>query len=275
MRPHPCCSAAVSLLMASAGVSAARAESTVDVQVSRGLAEDWHSTMTAHPGDLIDVRIAVSYTGTASPLGLSSFVFQPTISNWRANGDTLQPLVNNGLGSDTTTPRGSVPDAPGQYGRITAFGFVANTATTQLRGFTQTQGGVSYLRIAQSYVTNWIGGAGNTGGGGGVNIHQLADVGRTLQTPPFNPALTQVVLFKFGLVMDAAATAARNLAVDLPLAGIFNGTSPYVGWYLSPIEPIGSLRETPIVHPGLISIVPAPGPLGACLLMLTPRRRRR
>jgi len=135
-------------------VADALADSRIDVQVSRGLAEDWHSSITASPGDRVDIRVVFSYNGTSSPLGLAACIFQPTLSNWRAGGDTVQPLVNGGVGGQVTTPIGAVGDLPGQYGRVIPYAQVGMSSTTFLMGHVNMVAGVSYLRIAQSQVTS-------------------------------------------------------------------------------------------------------------------------
>src|SRR6185295_12809823 len=57
------------------------------------------------PGATYQVLVSVSYIGTASPLGLASMVFQPTVSNFDPAGMTT-PFVNGGAGSNTSNPPG-------------------------------------------------------------------------------------------------------------------------------------------------------------------------
>src|SRR6185295_12508782 len=68
--------------------------------------QNWSSSVVA-PTGLVYVRCLVSYTGTASPAGLASFVFQPTVSNWDAS-DVLSPFLNGGMGGGP----GADPDDP-------------------------------------------------------------------------------------------------------------------------------------------------------------------
>jgi hypothetical protein len=177
--------AAAALIAAATLTTAARAGTTMTVQVSRALAEDWHSSINASPGDSIDVRIVVSHTGDPA-LGSCSTMYQPTVSDWTA-GDHMAPLVNGGIGGQVTVPIGAVQDLPGQYGRIIPYAQFAFSSTAYLRGHVNTVAGISYLRIAQSQVTSWFGGPGNTSAGSGLYNFQLNNVGRTTADPPLQP----------------------------------------------------------------------------------------
>jgi hypothetical protein len=240
---------AVAPLLASAGL--VQAQGIVQMQVSPSLQEDWHNSIQASPGDSVDVRVTVTYQGTRVPVGFASMIFQPTVSNWLPGEDVLLPFVNGGAGSQTSDPIGAVPDAPGQYGRVIPFARVATLSTNRIMGHVNTDGGVTYLRIAQAHVTNWFGGPGNTTGGSGVNIGQLANgLGRTTADPPFSPVVTNAVVFKFGVTLSAASASARTLIVDAPVIGFGNHDSlgnPQISWY-------GGLTETP---PGSISGAPS------------------
>src|SRR4051812_2783613 len=103
-----CARLAVSLLLLAAGASTSRAQGLLQFQVSRAQQEQWGTAINAQPGDSVDVRLVISFTGTGSPLGLSDVNLQPTVSNWAsALGDTMLPLVNGGVGSQVTTPVGA------------------------------------------------------------------------------------------------------------------------------------------------------------------------
>ena len=266
------------VLIAIAGLShAALGATSMRVQVSRALQEDWQSSIQASTGDSIDVRVVIGYSGTDSPIGLSFACFQPTVSNWLAS-DTMLPLVNGGLGGQVTVPVGAVQDLPGQYGRVIPYAQVAMTSSTFLRGHTNLVNGTNYLRIAQAQVTNWIGGLGNTSGGSGGNNLQLGNIGRTTQDPPFNPATTNVVVFKFGITLSPSDVSVRTMLADLPIDGIYRGNNgtPHVEWYRSLTEVTGSLHEPPTITPASIFVnVPAPAALGLVVPGLALARRRR
>jgi hypothetical protein len=270
--------AAAALIAAASFAVPLRADTTMRVEVSHALAEDWHNSINASPGDSIDIRVLVSHTGDPV-LGFSSLIFQPTISNWTAT-DTMLPLINGGAGGQRSTPPGAVQDLPGQYGRIIPYAAISFTNSSNfLRGHVNTVGGVSYLRIAQAHVTAWF----NTQGaqvGGGVNMHQLNNLGRLPEDPPFSPATTNVVLFKFGITLDSSNSAQRTMIADVPLQGIYPGSTgfPYVGWFVSMEEPTGSFREQPNITGASIFVnVPAPVPLATLgsALALAARRRAR
>jgi hypothetical protein len=255
---------------------------TVEVQVSPALQETWGSSIIAAPGDSIDIRVRVSYTGTQAPLGLGEFIFQPTLSHWIPTKDIMAPLVNNGLGGQHTTPIGAVADAPGQYGRVMPYAVVGMSATSFLRGHVNDAGGTTYLRIAQNQVTSWIGGAGNTTGGSGVNLRQwnVTGGGRSVfPDPPFSSALTDIVVFKFGVTLGAG-TGGRVMVADAPLGAIWSqapSIGAHVGWYGTPDEVAPSIRALPTVLAATITVVPAPGVgvLGLAGTALLVRRRRR
>ena len=47
--------------------------------------------MGATPGSNVYMRSLVSYTGTGTPVGLASFVYQPTISNAQTVANAVEP----------------------------------------------------------------------------------------------------------------------------------------------------------------------------------------
>ncbi len=277
----------VASLVAVAGMSvAAHAVDNTSIVWQASLdGSTWTSdTLIVPAGAQVEVRALVSYTGTAAPVGLASFVFQPTVSNWGA-GDALLPFVNGGQGGNTSNPLGVVPaDGPG-YGRVVPWGRSALSATSFLRGHTHTAGSGgapagSWLRIAQNQVTSWIGGTGNTTGGSGVPISQLSEVGRTTADPAFNSQLQNIVVFRMGLDLADGNTDLRNLVVDSPTAGFGNRNSTTgdreVYWFASTTEATGSIRGTAVVDSVTISIVPAPASLALLGLggLAAARRRR-
>src|SRR5262249_6633339 len=155
-----------------AGGARAVVNSLMEFQVSAPLAENWGSSIDVLPGGTVDIRVRISYTGTESPIGLGSVMWQPTVSNWDnvgTNQDVMTPLFNDGVGGDYSTPPGAVDDQPGQYGRIHPFARTANPSSSRLMGHVNTNAGITYLRIAQAQITNWISGYTSTGGGAGVD----------------------------------------------------------------------------------------------------------
>jgi hypothetical protein len=252
---------------------------------------NWSSSVTANPGQTVYSRALVSYTGTASPIGLASLIFQPTVSNWDDTppADMLLPFVNNGQGSNTSTPPGVVtnPNDPTQFGRVSPFGRSSTSSSSALRGFVQTGPGPTtnpvpagpWLRFAQSQVTAWIGGTGNTTGGSGVPIAQLSNVGRGTADPAFLAQTQDVQVFKFGVQLGDLT--GRTMVIDSPTAGFGNLNTATgdreVYWYLTLTEATGQERGTAVVNPASI-IVPVPTPASVALLglagLVATRRRR-
>lgn len=278
----------VSAVLAMVGLcGAASAATTVNVLVSTNGVDFSNSVNPVWSAGLqrVEVLVTVSNTGTAA-LGLGSFIFQPTISNWQPT-DALVPFTS-AFGGNTTTPSGAVSDSPGAYGRISPWAAAANQSSSRLFGHVHlTSGGVNqppsgtYLRIAQAQVTSWIGGTGNTSGGSGVNISQRSNNGRTASDPAFNPSLINLRVFRFAVDVDTNQ-GFRSLVIDVPLSGMGNkvttgGSEGQVFWFADMNEPSGSIREVPTVNTAVINFIPAPA--GAALLgmgvVAVGRRRRR
>jgi hypothetical protein len=270
----------IASLVAVAGIAAA-ANAVVNTRIEMLVSSDgsaFGSEVTVAPGSTVQVLVSVTYIGTASPLGLASFVFQPTVSNFGASSGLA--FANGGAGSNTSTPSGVISDTAGQYGRISPWGRTSLGTAQAITNFNNNSVGQpagSWLRIAQRQVTAWIGGAGNTSGGSGVPIAQLANVGRTTNDPAFNPSLSNVHVFRFGFTVDAAATL--DMTVDAPLNGFgnFNSTTQEreCRWWADMNENTGSIAGTALVMPGTVHV---PSPASIALLGLgglaIGRRRR-
>ncbi|CAG1005023.1 hypothetical protein PHYC_03191 [Phycisphaerales bacterium] len=259
----------------------------------------WADSLSAGPGDRIEVRAVVSYTGTATVYGLGQIIFQPLIANWY-EGDmvigTPDTPMNRGigpLGSNSSTPPGYVPDVPGTYGRIVPWAGANTTTSNYYRGHIHINPdgtGSTYLRIARNDVTNWIGvgpssgsgAANNTSGGGGVIVAQgTIGVGRPTQFPPQNNDLTDISVFKFSFLVGAS-TEARDLLI-YPAMFFPQGPIPDppqqqgdVRWYSQPNQTVpGLYRSSFIGIDAVVHVVPTPStvvltPVASLLL----RRRR-
>jgi hypothetical protein len=103
---------AVAAMAGACGAASAEVNTRIDVLASTDGVNFAHE-IGAFPGATVQVLISVSYTGTGSPLGLASLVFQPTVQNFTPT-DTPLPFANGGAGSNTSTPPGVVPDGAGQ-----------------------------------------------------------------------------------------------------------------------------------------------------------------
>ena len=268
----------IAVIGAIAGLaSVARGQGLVELQVSPHLSETWTNSINALPGDSIDVRVRLSYTGTAAPLGLGSMEFQPTLSNWDASGvnqDTFTPLFNGGTGGGRTTPLGEVLNSSGQYGRIIPYGYRFDSATAPVTGIVNVVSSISYLRLARSINTSWIGDGQNVNGWNGIQLAQLNNTGRIPSDLPFSTRLQNLTVLKFNLVLSTDPLA-RTLTLDTPRAGYLDTQA--IKWYANMTEALGSISGDPTVAPGTINVVPGPGvlALAATGVGLLLRRRRR
>jgi hypothetical protein len=252
-----------------------RAQAEVNTLVEWQVSPDnivWTSSLRAMPADFVFVRARVSYIGSTPPFALASFLFQPTVSNWDLAGseiDTLSPFVNNGMGSNTSTPIGVITDTtdPAQFGRVFPFGRSALTSTSYLKGHLHTDGSAGspagqWLRVAQAQVTSWIGGQGNTTGGSGVPISQLNLLCRCTDPAPYQET-QHVTVFKFGINLSHD-TQPRLLRIDSPTSGFGNRNSTTgereVFWYAFWGEGTGSIRGTPVISTATIRIGQCSGP---------------
>ncbi|MBI1190783.1 MAG: hypothetical protein GC200_08915 [Tepidisphaera sp.] len=303
--------ATIAAFLAAAG-SARAADTTIKYEVSAdGLS--WSSNLNALPGTQIQVRARAIWTGATHVDALGEVQFQPIVSNWTA-ADHLQttagtptnplnalnpnPLMPGGIGpvgGVGSTPIGSVPDVPGEWGRVTPFAQVATTTSTYLRGFLGTGTASGLLRIAQANITNWVGvgptsgpgGANNWNAGGGVTAGQVSkDFADTHPIPPFLLG-TDVVVFKFGFTLSGA-TAQRTLSIDTPDEGLRHSTNilaealPFYGhlvarWYVHQDDMVGTpFYDSYDAAPAFVHVVPAPG-MGIVLMAagLRAGRRRR
>jgi len=265
----------IASLLAVAGLSvAANAASSLELLVSTdGI--NWTNNLTVAPGTHVEVLVRAH--GSAPALGLASAIFQPTVSNFNPS-NTVDAFTNGGVGSNTSTPPGYVADAPGQYGRISPFARTNLSTVNNITAFNNTSVGQptgNWLRIAQKQNTAWIGGTGNTSGGSGVPIAQLANVGRTASDPAFQSSLNPDI-FRFGFTV--VANGGGDMLVDIPAASIVlntNTNTRAISWWADMNESVGSIIEVPTISTALIRI---PTPASLALLgmggLAIGRRRR-
>ncbi len=312
----------IASLIAVAGMSAAAHAQLMQMLVSSD-GVNFGSSVTVAPGATVQVLVTASYTGTNTGVaGFGSANFQPTVSNWRA-ADNLLPLRQGGntdpadgsgmvqpqfytgvsAGSGTHIQAGYVP---GTYGRVSPMGRTFLSGANILQGFVHANpdgSGNTYLRIAQASNPNWIGQAGNTSGGSGVNCAQLYIGGRTTSDPDFwgnqdsvfdpdngwtnsgrvaanDGRRSNVELFRFAFTLDNTQVN-RDLTVDAPVAGqqITSGTAGvrYMGFYANATSSTPTNTPAVVVQTGLVHVV-VPTPASLALLglggLVVGRRRR-
>ncbi len=257
---------------------------------------NWSSSVNALPGSTVQVRARVIWSGTQQVFGLSQLIFQPVVNSWTSADSIVGTAGTPGgngigpIGGSRTTPIGSVPDAPGVYGRITPFAANFSTTSNYTRGIVGTGTATGLLRIGRADITNWIGvgptsgaaAVNNFNGGGGVGIAQLAPGSRLATDPAYNSS-NDVVVFKFAFTLGSS-TAARTLGIDTPLAGVNRETAAgsnfgrvFASWFTSTSAAQGTRFYESIGTAGAaVNVVPAPGALALVGLggLVATRRRR-
>lgn len=264
--------------MLCAGLGApAFAQGLVEFEVSPALEKNWSSTITAVPGQVLDFRVKISYTGNQTPFGLANMWFQPTFKNWNVNaaatvGDFLSGFVNDGGAG--TTPLGHVPDVPGVYGRISPWG--SYDPPSPLYGYLNHVDGTSYMRIAQYNTTSWIGQGNNTTGGLGMAIGQVPYPISVSDPryPTFSNQVTAVIVLKLAITLHPTlAPRTMEFGAAEGFAGV--GTST-LRWYADEAELFANtVFGAPTFVPATVHIVPSPASFGGVAGLLLLRRRGR
>ncbi len=173
------CSISVALL-AMAGFAAGAAAQTyeqggarLEFQVFDPALAHWTSTVNALPGQQVEWRIRLSYTGTRTDLHApGEAIYQPVISNTDnsddAGGmDTLGPWRNGGItgwsipGTMVTAAEGDSGAPLASYGRVN-YGLATTTAATSniITTFRHSNGGDgapagTHLRVAGNFIAQW------------------------------------------------------------------------------------------------------------------------
>lgn len=286
----------ITAVCAAAGATAAvfGASTTLRYEVSADQGASWSSSTFAQPGGTVQVRARVIWSGAEQVSGLSQLVFQPVVTGW-TDSDRLitDPSSPGGMGIEPGPGTGGTrePPPPGAYGRVDPFRANSTSTSSFLRGHVGSGTASGLLRIAQAYVTNWIGegptsGAGainNLNGNGGVSVAQIAP-GTRLPTDPPSNLENDVVVLKFGYVVGQdGANYVRDMVIDTPLAGLGHETNNatghygdlYAAWFTSSTAAQGTRfyadvgTELAVVH-----VVPAPGTVMLMGLVAARRRRR-
>lgn len=275
-------------LVAVAGIAAAASAQTngstlrFQVRPAGSDASAWTSNLNVTPGTTVEFRALITYTGSATAVGLSNASFQPTVSNWSTATDTLLPFRNVG----TSPATGGVAADSGQYGRILPYASAGISTTNALRGHTNSVSGVTYLRVAQNNTTNWVGvgptsgtaSANNFNGAGGIATGQKpASLVVAGTDPAFDADTTDVEVLRLAITVGGAAQ--RTLVVDAPQLGI--GRDSVSGlrrfsWFSSLNDNSGSSVFGEVLVQTASITVPTPGALALLGMggLVAGRRRR-
>jgi hypothetical protein len=278
-------------------------ESEIRFEVWNGTS--WTSSIAGTPGQQIEYRVVLSYTGARTNLiGLGSARYQVTFSNADNTGpsrDTLASFPGDGTSTYTQNMLSQADGASGgplaRYGRV-VYGSPGQTAQffNRLRNFAH--GGDApqneapagqWLRVAGEFVTHWP--AASLPGtpsaelanrvARGVAAGQFGPLGLTGTTPNTNyvAGVQDLVVFRHALTLSDSVSA-RTIEVSTFEGALNRNGQPanddrrYISW----IEEGGSqgtYRTAVAIVPATI-VIPTPGALA--LLGVTgfvvARRRR-
>lgn len=271
----------------------------------------WGSSAALMPGDRVEYRVTVSYTGTQNVFGLASGRYQPTFSNVDNDGpirDANAPFRNGGISGNAVA--GSVlSQAEGQsggplatYGRVGFAAFAMNTANlnvlTEHRhggGFAQANAPAgSWMRLAGSGVTTWPLASIDASQATGMNLNSISRGVAITQASFVNPTgippntfyttgTQNLVVFRGALLLgDSVETriiTLSNAEGSLLRAGGVNSADDtrYFDWHTNQFG--ASLRSGVVVQNAIIGVIPSPSSaslvLTAGAVVATPRRRAR
>lgn len=149
-------------------------DSQLKYQVWNG--SEWTSTVVARPGDRIEMRVVVSYTGTQPVVGLGRVAYQPIFSNWDNDGPSMDnlgawrnggvnsALYHNGQSEGYLSPaEGASGAALADYGRVSFVGIATQPSffnvLSAFRHSDRSNGAPSgsWMRISGSFGSQWPG----------------------------------------------------------------------------------------------------------------------
>lgn len=267
----------------------------------------WSSSVTINPGDRVEWRAVVSYTGTQPVAALGRIYYQPILSNVDNTGSdsTIDQLgawrlINQGdpppaLGNLLSQEEGQSTAILPTYGRVT-FGFTSRStvpgnsgALTGIRHSAGSNGAPlgEHIRIAGSFNTNWYP-ASIPSGSVALNNQILwgsVSDNHTVTSTWFYPGTQNLTIFRQSFVAstDFPTSPQRTVtlfseAATLQRAGGSSGTDDlrFMTWALQ-----GEGGSTATVRAGVeyipatINIIPAPSVLTLSTLSVFAASRRR
>jgi len=305
----------VRALIVTVGAAASMAAAQESQQIIYQVAHPdgtWSNAVAAMPGDRIEFRVMINYTGTRTDLlGLGNARFQPTFSNFDNTGegssrDSFEPFTRNGGSAGgpnpppwptMVTPEEAQSTAPvmGGYGRVFPFGSTAmNAASFNVLTDFRHDGGShgapqgSWARLAGGYCSNWPQAslaATPVPTGDLLNILRGVATSQLAQASAgtaWQGGTQNITVFRGAILLSADNPDVRTIEMgvaDGSLLRVGNAESAddsrYIAWQQSATD-LGSYRvlDTQVLGANIM-IVPAPA--GAALLaagLLVAARRR-
>lgn len=247
---------------------------------------EWSSNVTINPGERVEWRVVISYTGTQAAAALGRMYYQPVLSNVD-NAGSEQDQV----GVFRQPPNAILSAAEGattfplpSYGRV-VYGSNASLSFAAHRHSNGSNGAPpgEYIRIAQTAASQWY----PPNGTGNLSEGVVSDNPSSSSTT-FVPGTQNLVIFRQAFIASAEAqTQPRvvSLFIDpasLQRAGGSGGTDDtrFMTW-AAPGEggSTATIRSGVEYVPATIVIVPGPGALGVVCMcwasMVCGSRRRR
>lgn len=284
----------------------------IEFQVFNTALAAWTSVVDAMPGQQVEWRMRVSYTGTRADLfAMGEVVCQPTIANTDntddTNGmDTLAPWRNGGVtgggfpGTLLSTSEGENGAALPSYGRVNC-GVVDTqpSSSNVITTFRHTNGSAgaplgSYVRVAGNGVLLWPRDLSGPVPPLDVTASDIQSILRGVNmsepaatVPIPSPGVTNKVTFRGAIVLSASADP-RALLIStfresLRRAGGATVNEPddrrYVAWQTGIGDNgtglLGHRTFNPEVIGATIIVVPAPGFFSVLIMFATSSQRRR
>jgi hypothetical protein len=221
------------------------------------------------------LRARISWISPTPAYGFGSLTFQPVIGNGRPGIDLINPFVDRG--SNTTGGGVDLDDSPldGPFGRVRPFAAVAPSGTTYFTPHVHEAGSGgaplgSYLRIARSDVTRWMGTGPTSGtaainnfnGAGGVSVVQRPYSSVRPEDPPYNFTVGDVTILQLSLhVGDNTRGPPRVLTWEAPTAGMSRNSTTgarEASWFADLQASTATLKGIVEVSPATISILGGP-----------------
>lgn len=267
----------------------------------------WTSMVAALPGEQVEFRAVLSYTGTDAAVALGRIFYQPVISGVDnqgsgANVDQLGAWRNGGVSGQGTTllaqgllsaAEGESTNALASYGRV-RYGFTSRSTTAGNSGALiahRHSGGSAgapagdYLRIAGSINTDWYPSS-IPNGTVALNNQILWGVvsdNNTATSTWFATGTQNIVLFRHAFIMSSDPDGARFITINseaatLQRAGGGSGTDDtrFMTWALAGEGGATASLRVGVQYVPAFIVVPSPGVCGLAFAgaCLTLRRRR-